>query len=85
MVRPQSTSGSDPPRAVYGAIAGVAGDRFSHAGNVPTHVLGLELGALPRPLSSVYSSPPQPVGLGKPPNLNAGGWKKRGRGRPSAG
>ena len=39
MDRPQLTSALDPPRAVYGAIAGVAGDRFSHAGNVPTHVL----------------------------------------------
>ena len=39
MDRPQLTSALDPPRAVYGAIAGVAGDRFVHAGNVPTHVL----------------------------------------------
>ena len=39
MDRPQLTSGSDPPRAVYGAIAGVAGDRFVHAADVPTHGL----------------------------------------------
>ena len=39
MDRPQSTSGLDPPRAVYGAIAGVAGGRSSHAVNVPTHAL----------------------------------------------
>ena len=39
MDRPQLTSALDPPRAVYGSIAGVAGDRFSHAGNVPTHGL----------------------------------------------
>ena len=39
MDRPQLTSALDPPRAVYGSIAGVAGDRFSHAGNVPTHAL----------------------------------------------
>ena len=39
MDRPQLTSALDPPRAVYRSIAGVAGGRVSHAGNVPTTAL----------------------------------------------